>query len=138
MEHERYSLTLTELRQLAGLLQELARADPAGAAAQTARALDLADRLDLLSEDDPGSTGSPYRDQAPPTEPLSRAQWLEINEFAARFFSDPGRLRVLKLIERPEAQTAIYAMATEIAREAHVTPREAAVLSWLEEAWGLS
>jgi hypothetical protein len=84
VENERYSLTLAELRQLAGPLQELARADPAGAAAQMASAVGLADRLDLLPDEDRDLVGSPYRDRTPPAEPLTRAQWLEVNDSAAR------------------------------------------------------
>jgi len=124
---------------LAGLLQELGRADPNGAAAQTNAAIDLAGELALLRELDDEPTGSPYRNPQPPASPLTGEEWLAIRASAARSLAGREPLRpALRAIQRPEARRAIHAMAYDIATHAHITPGELNWLTWLEEEWSLS
>ncbi len=138
MSSPRVPLTRIELVALAGLLHELGRADPNGAASQANAAIDLADELSLLRERDDEPGGSPYRNPQPPASPLTAEEWLAIRASAARSLAGREPLRpALRAIKRPEARRAIHAIAYDIATHAHITPEEWNWLAWLEEEWSL-
>lgn len=129
------ALTHRELDVLAIVLRMLERLDPAGARANEF-GLGLVGRLRVLPRAEPGS---PYREQARPSVPLSLDDWGVCRRHAYDAVPDHDAFKwFVQSVQRPEAQAIIFALAWEAAEHCALTPSELEFLTMLEREWKLT
>lgn len=127
-----------ELLTLAGLARLLVRLDGRLTPDERRALAELGDMIAAPSSRPETADAGPYRDRAPPLEPLGADAFFELVERAARELSDEAQiLAAARAVARPDARAAIHALLHHVAMASPLGAGELRLLDWLAVEWEL-